>query len=144
MKESEESDQKKMIVLLSEIAKWTKFDGMQKARQIFSDNLKKDAEKLAYHYSDGRGSTEIAKLSGVSDFAVRSYWKKWASLDIVVPSEKYKGRYERLFSLEDFGIEVPAQKPPEVKTDSVQNPAEPGKDSGVKSDGEKVEDGKAG
>ncbi len=115
-------DQKKVIELLSELAKWTRFEGVQKARQVLMETLKKDSEKLAYHYSDGRGSAEVAKLTGISDFAVRSYWKKWATLGLVVPSEKFKGRYKRVFSLEDLGIELPlkkqkgtTEKSPEVK-----------------------------
>jgi len=140
MKADGEEDQKKIIDLLSEIAKWTRFDGIQKARQVLSDNLKKDSEKIAYHNSDGKTSTEIAKISGVSDFAVRSYWKKWASIGIAFPSEKFKGRYERTFSLEDFGIEIPSLKTTEVKTGlepKSDEPKETSDQSGVESNGEK-------
>ena len=96
--------------MLKEILKWVKFDGIQRAREIVTSMLKKDSEKMVYHYSDGRGSAEIARLAGISDFAVRSYWKKWAILGIVKDSEKYKGRYEHVFSLEEFGIELPLLK----------------------------------
>lgn len=97
----------RLVELLTELVKWTRFEGIQKARQILADSLKKDSEKLAYHFSDGRGSAEVAKVAGVSDFAVRSYWKKWQALALVVPSNKYKGRFQHVFSLEDLGFEVP-------------------------------------
>jgi len=102
--------QEKVIELLREIAKWVRFEGIQRARQVVSEALKKDAEKLAYHYSDGRSSADVAKLAGVSDFAVRSYWKKWVTVGLVVPSAKFKGRYERILSLKDLGIEVPLKR----------------------------------
>jgi len=101
------SSDPKLTELLKELVRWARFEGIQKARQVLLDNLKKDSEKLAYHHSDGRGSPEVARLAGVSDFAIRSYWKKWQSLGLVTPSMKHKGRFESLFSLEDLGIEVP-------------------------------------
>jgi hypothetical protein len=102
--------QDRMIDLLEEILKWARFKGMQRVKAVLHETLKKDSEKIAYSYSDGRGSLEISKLAGVSDFAVRSYWKKWATMGLVQQSSKFKGRYERLFSLEDLGIEVPTIK----------------------------------
>ena len=112
MKENETliEKQDKLIELLEEILKWTKFEGMQRVKAVLLETLKKDSEKIAYQYSDGRGSLEISNVAGVSDFAIRSYWKKWATMGLVQPSSKFKGRYERLFSLEDLGIEVPTIK----------------------------------
>lgn len=105
------SEEHRSVELLEEIAKWTKFEAIQTAHRVLTENITKDAEKLAYYYSDGRGSVDVAKLSGVSDFAVRSYWKKWAAVGLVTPSTKFKGRYVRIFSLEDLGIEVPSKRP---------------------------------
>lgn len=112
MKENEMliEKQDRMIGLLEEILKWTRFEGMQRVKAVLLETLRKDSEKIAYHYSDGRGSLEISKIAGVSDFAIRSYWKKWVTIGLVYPSSKFKGRYERLFSPEDLGIEVPTIK----------------------------------
>lgn len=107
---SEMNDTKRIIELLEESLKWQRFEGAQLAKKILKDLLSKDVDKLIYHYSDGKGSKDIAVLAGVSDFTVRSYWKKWNVEGLVVPSNKFKGRYERVFSLEDFGIEVPQTK----------------------------------
>lgn len=89
-------------------------------QKVLLETLKKDSEKIAYQYSDGRSSLEISKIAAVSDFAIRSYWKKWATMGLVQSSSKFKGRYERSFSLEDLGIEIPSTK---VVT-SEQKPAE--------------------
>lgn len=108
---SELSDyQRKMLEFAAETAKWVRFEGIQRAREVLRNTLSKEPEMLAYHFSDGRASTDVARLAGVSDFAVRSYWKKWTALGLVVSSPKYKGRYERIFSLEDLGFEIPAKK----------------------------------
>lgn len=105
-------DNKRIIELLEELVKWRRLEGAQLARKTMKEVLSKDAEKLVYQYSTGRTSKEIAALSGVSDFSVRNYWKKWNQEGLVMPSQKYKGRYERVFSLEDFGIEIPPTKKP--------------------------------
>jgi len=102
--------ERKIIELLTLIANWSRFSGIQAAREVLTQTMQHDSEKLAYHYSDGRASREIAKLSGLSDFTIRSYWKKWNSMGLVFPSTKFKGRYERAFSLDEFGIELPTLK----------------------------------
>lgn len=104
------TNEQRMIELLEELAKWKKFEVAQLAKKLLRDILAKDTEKIVYQYSDGKGSMEVAALAGVSDFTVRSYWKKWNIEGLVVPSQKQKGRYERIFSLEDFGIEIPTVK----------------------------------
>lgn len=121
---SEMSDTKRIIELLEESLKWQRFEGAQLAKKILRDLLSKDVDKLVYQHSDGKGSKEVAALAGVSDFTVRNYWKKWNTEGLVVPSQKFKGRYERVFSLEDFGIEIPALRgqPPQVDTASIDKP----------------------
>ena len=104
------SENQRMVELLEELVKCKRFEGAQLAKKILRELLSKDAEKIVYQYSDGRGSKDIADLAGVSDFSVRSYWKKWNIEGLVIPTEKHKGRYEKVFSLEDFGIEIPLTK----------------------------------
>lgn len=93
--------------LLQEILRWLKFLGWQSAREVLEETLKTESERLIYQQSDGKSTIEIAKIAGVSHVTVYKYWQKWAVKGIVKPYEGYKGRYERAFSLEDFGIEVP-------------------------------------
>ena len=79
------SDEKldRMIQLLEEILKWTKLEGIQRAKTALTELLRTDAEKLVYEHSDGRTSRDIAKIVGVSHATVTNYWKKWAKYGIV-------------------------------------------------------------
>lgn len=111
------SENQRIIELLEELVKWKRFEGAQLAKKTLRELFAKDAEKIVYQHSDGKTSREIAEIAGVSDFSVRNYWKKWNIEGLVVPSNKFKGRYERVFSLEDFGIDVPMLKNPSPKSE---------------------------
>jgi len=102
----------KVIKLLEEILKWIRFQGWRNVKDILLDTLKDDLSKLVYHYSDGSSSREIAKRVSVSHATVTNYWKKWAKIGIVEPIKVRGGgiRYKRMFSLEEFGIEIPEIK----------------------------------
>lgn len=111
MAEKEAVDkQDKVIELLEEILRWTRLQGVQNARTVLVDALKTDILKTAYQLSDGRSSTEVGKTCGVSHMTVTNYWRQWFTLGIAQPSKKYKGRFERAFSLEDLGIEIPSMQ----------------------------------
>jgi hypothetical protein len=103
---------------LDQLLKWTRFAGMQQLRSILVSNLTNDTQMLIYEYSDGKRSTrEVAMLAGVkSNKTITDYWKKWVSLGIVEPSQKYQGRFQRICSLEEVGLTVP----PTTKTSSVE------------------------
>ena len=106
--EKESADkQDKIIELLGEILRWTRLQGVQNARAVLTTALKTDTDKIIYHLSDGRPSGQIAKVCGLTEMSVRNYWRRWFTLGITQPSKKYKGRFERSFSLEDLGIKVP-------------------------------------
>jgi len=94
---------------LDSILKWTRFAGMQQLREILTQNLMNDTEMLVYELSDGEKSTrEIAKLVGVgSNATIAALWKKWSKVGIMEPSHNYKGRYQRICSLEDVGLVIP-------------------------------------
>ena len=100
--------QDKIIELLGEILRWTRLQGVQNARAVLTTALKTDTDKIIYHLSDGRPSGQIAKVCGLTEMSIRNYWRRWFTLGITQPSKKYKGRFERSFSLEDLGIKVPA------------------------------------
>jgi hypothetical protein len=104
---SKEQTENQTILLLRELVKWTKFQGMIKAKEVLLSALRSDPEKLAYIGSDGRGSQEVAKAAGVSHTTVVSYWNRWAALGIVEPLAVKGGtRYKSIFSLGDLGIQV--------------------------------------
>ncbi len=99
----------RIISLLEELLKWTKLQGLEKAQNALTVLLKADAEKLAYEESDGKTSREISAIVGVSHVTIANYWKKWSRAGIVTEIGSKGGgtRYKRIFSLQDFGIEVP-------------------------------------
>jgi len=111
--------------ILKEILKWTKFQGMQKIKQVLETALNTDTKKLVYELSDGISSPKIAKIAGADSSTVRDYWRDWAILGIVEIHPEYKRRYRRIFSLKEVGIEVPEVKEKtevqEEKTEGEEN-----------------------
>jgi hypothetical protein len=98
----------KIIELLEEILKWVRLEGAQRAKDTLTGLLKTNAEKLVYENSDGSTSREIAQVVGTSHATVVNYWKKWARYGIVKEKGSRGGtRFLKVFSLADFGIEVP-------------------------------------
>lgn len=118
----------KLVDLLSEILKWTRFIGKQQLKSLLLDNLKESVEKVVYELSDGKSLREIERICKDSGFSIGKstigkYWDKWAALGILEPSKKFEGRYERIVSLKEVGIECPEirqkiQKEEESKTSS--------------------------
>ena len=95
------------VQLLKEIVKWTRLQGISKAKEVLLETLKTEVEKLAYLASDGRGSQEVAKAAGISHTTVVNYWNKWATLGIVEAlSVKGGTRFRAVFPLDEFGINV--------------------------------------
>lgn len=112
--EEKKDKQDIMIDRLSEMLKWIKVTSIPQVKKLLSEILPSDKEKIAFHYSDGRDSREVAKFAGISHVAVTRWWKTWMRDGIAEPVSAKRGeRARRIFSLEDFGIEVPNLK--EVK-----------------------------
>lgn len=109
----------RIISLLEELLKWTKLQGLEKAQNALTTLLKTDAEKLAYEQSDGKTSREVSAIVGVSHGTIANYWKKWARYGIVTEINSKGGgtRYKRIFSLQEFGIDVPKTKEQSKKED---------------------------
>lgn len=110
-----EANQNELIEVLSEILKWIKFIGKQELQTILTKSLKEDVEKIIFELSDGRSLREIEKICKNSGYStnrtsINIYWDKWAPLGIVEPSNQYKGRYERIVSLKEVGIDFPSIK----------------------------------
>lgn len=97
----------RIIELLEEILKWTRFEGNQRVKEVLLHELDTDAKKIVYELSDGRSSPEIAKVVDFIDETIRNWWKKWAKRGLTEVHPDYKLRFRKIFSLGDFGIEVP-------------------------------------
>src|SRR5437870_528410 len=94
--------------LLREILKWIRFSGMKEVKSTLLSALDTSQKRLIYQLSDGeKGSVEISRAAGVSDWTVRNYWKTWAQMGLVEPLRAGRGdRFKRAFDLDDFGLLV--------------------------------------
>lgn len=109
MPEKENTDkQDKVVEVLEEILKWIKVTSIPQVKQLLLETLPSNKEKVAYYYSDGQDSRAVSRASGVPFTTVARWWKKWIRTGIAEPVGAKRGdRAKRLFSLEDFGIDVP-------------------------------------
>jgi hypothetical protein len=107
-KTEKKDKQDRMIELLEEMLKWIKVTSIPHVKKLLLEILPSDEEKIAYHYSDGCGSKAVAKFAGVSYVTVTKWWKIWGRAGLAeMMSAKGGERAKRIFSLDDFGIEVP-------------------------------------
>lgn len=117
-----------MIELLEEMLKWTKVASIPNVKKLLLEILPSHEEKRAYHYSDGRDSREVAKFSGVGHVSVTRWWKTWVRAGIAKSVSAKRGkRAKHVFSLEDFGIEVPPLKEVKPKIEEAEAPTDLGK-----------------
>jgi hypothetical protein len=103
-------NQNEIVTLLEELVRWTRFQGVRQAKEVLEKVLEGSSQRLIYHLSDGRSSEEIGKAAGVSSQTVRNYWRSWYTSGIASPSKNHKGRFEKVFNLEDLGISLPKQE----------------------------------
>ncbi len=95
---------------LKEQTKWLRFLALPNLKKAIEENLSTKELKKIYSLSNGKNSThEISKKLSiesikVSHMTVYNYWKKWSVIGIVVPSEKYPGRFEKIIDLEEMNI----------------------------------------
>ncbi|MCX8178198.1 MAG: hypothetical protein N3F10_07940, partial [Candidatus Bathyarchaeota archaeon] len=100
-----------MIEILTEILKWIKVTSIPQVKKLLLELLPSDEEKLAYQYSDGRTSQEVSQLASVSYITITRWWKNWIRAGVAEPiSVKGGERAKRIFSLDEFGIEIPLPK----------------------------------
>jgi hypothetical protein len=106
-----QKDNQDIIEILKEILKWIKVTSIPHVKKLLLELLPSDEEKLAYQYSDGRASRKVSRLTSVSHIIITRWWKTWIRAGIAEAiSVKGGERARRVFSLEDFGIEVPSPK----------------------------------
>lgn len=103
------SKEDKMIELLEELVKWTKVASIPKVKELLLGILESPEEIVAYQLSDGEKSgRDVAERANVTQPTIGNWWKKWIAAGIAEPISVQRGeRAKRIFSLDDFGIEVP-------------------------------------
>lgn len=91
------------------MGKWVKVTSHPQVCKILGEEVQSTAQKIVYKNSDGKRTTkELSELSGMDPAVVSRDWKQWARAGIAEQIPAQGGtRGKSLFSLEDFGIEVP-------------------------------------
>jgi len=108
------SKEDRMVELFEELVRWTRVTSIPQVKKLLEEILPSPEEKVAYESSDGKSSQEVAKLANISYATVTVWWKKWIKAGIAEAiSAKGGQRAKRIFSLTDFGIEIPELVPKE-------------------------------
>lgn len=119
------SKEDRMVELLGELVRWTRVTSIPQVKKLLEEVLPNPEEKVAYESSDGKSSQEVAKLANISYVTVTVWWKKWIKAGIAEATPSKGGqRTKRVFSLTDFGIEVPELVPKE-KAKTSEETAQP-------------------
>ena len=106
------SKEDRMIELLEELVKWTRVTSFPKVKDLLMEILASPEERVAYQSSNGERTTrEVANMSNVGHYKIANWWKTWIKAGIAEAVSVQRGeRAKRIFSLDDFGIEVPIIK----------------------------------
>jgi len=103
-----EAFEQEVVGLLRDLVAWIKLEARPRAAARLASILDSDEKKLVYQYSDGtRGVRELSVLTGVDKNTISTWWGDWDGLGIMEQAKTWKGRRQRMVSLEDVGIEVP-------------------------------------
>ena len=111
------SKEDRMIELLEELVRWTRVTSFPKVKDLLNGILTSPEEKVAYESSDGeKTSREVAEMANVSQFTISKWWKAWIKAGIAESISVQRGeRAKRIFSLDDFGVEVPIIEKPKIE-----------------------------
>jgi hypothetical protein len=121
----------RIVELLEELIRWTKVTSIPKVKELLEDSVKTPEERIAYSFSDGKRTTrEVAEIAQTNKDSISRFWRKWIKSGIAEPIAGSGGnRAKSIFSLEDFGIEVPAiSKNPKEKTATKEDNTTPEKE----------------
>lgn len=109
------NEELQIIDKLDELIFWTRFTALPSFKALLNNVLRDDTEKIVYELSDGNMTTrEISRIvsktrNKISHVTVANLWKKWYVMNLVMPAQR-KGRFKKVVSLEDIGIEVPEEE----------------------------------
>ncbi|MDP2673008.1 MAG: hypothetical protein Q8O84_04310, partial [Nanoarchaeota archaeon] len=107
--------------------KCQRFSAIMQLKEIIVTTLDKKEKLLVYEMTDGKNKREeIIKETGCSAGAISSWWIDWYSKGLLEKIEG--GRYKRIISLGEIGINVPKKTNKENKPNSqevIENAGEP-------------------
>lgn len=103
------SKEDRMIELLEELVKWIKVTSIPTVKELLLKILESPEERVAYQSSDGERTTRsVGDIANVGHYKIADWWRAWIKAGIAEPVSVQRGeRAKRIFSLDDFGIEVP-------------------------------------
>ena len=94
-----------VVAELQEANRWLRVLAEPVLRERLLSHLKEGSDRKVYQASTGVGTRDVEKATGVSKSAVATMWVRWVAAGIMKPTGTV-GRYERVVSLSEFGIEV--------------------------------------
>jgi hypothetical protein len=105
----DKTSKERVIELLEELVKWTKATSIPKVRTILEELVQTPGEKIVYKFSNGKTALKkLSEISGIDESNISRDWKRWARAGIAEQVPAQGGtRGRSIFSLEDFGIDVP-------------------------------------
>lgn len=78
---------------------WLRAIGLQAIKNSIEKKVETKEDKKIFELSDGaRSLRDIAKAAGTSYKTVQARWKSWAADGLVVPSDRFKGRFKKIVS----------------------------------------------
>lgn len=97
-----------MVELLEELVKWTRVTSIPHVKKLLLEILTTPEERIAYQSSNGeRTGRQVADVANVTQPTVTRWWKTWIMAGIAEAISVRRGeRARRLFSLDDFAIEI--------------------------------------
>ncbi len=105
---------------IDELIFWARYSALKAFIADVKVTLRDDVEKLVYELSDGKNSTrDIAQIISktgrrVTHATVANMWQKWATIPLVMPASR-TGRYKKIVSLKNAGIELPVLEDTSIK-----------------------------
>src|SRR5438132_12285472 len=104
MSEATRDEPNDTLGVLREILKWIRVTSIPNVKKLLVDTLDDDKSKLAYHYSDGRSSRDVAKAASCSQATVVSHWRRCFGDGLIEPiGVPSSDRFKRLIENEGSG-----------------------------------------
>jgi len=109
-----------ILATMKELLRWVKFSSRQEVRQFLETTLEPGLDRAIYqasiHKRTGRDVAKVLRLQ--SHMAVHRRWNNWAPMGLVEPYPEQKGRYRRIFDLEELGIPLEPEAPAKEAQDA--------------------------
>lgn len=94
----------KTNIILTEILKWQRLQGITLLLEKIPTLLDDKKKKQVYELTDGLNSqATISEKVGVAGGTISNWWNLWCSNGILIKEE---GRYTKIISLKELGVSI--------------------------------------